>query len=200
MNMRRFAGILSAVLLIGLVQAPLLLGDEGVARERDLTRIRKKVEALRAWQLTEELDLDEETSSRLFPAMNEVDQERWAIEASNRKLMRTMSRSLEGSNPDPESINGILDELMANKRELNRVEEKHIERVRQILSPADTARYLLFQIRFQREIKKKAAEAYRGRRPPDSTYEDRNRSDDDGGAGGDGGGSSSGGGSHRGKK
>jgi len=200
MNMRRFAGILSALLLIGLVQVPLLLGDEGVTRERDLTRIRKKVEALRAWQLTEELNLDEETSSRLFPAMNEADQERWEIEASNRKLMREMSRSLQGPNPDSKRINKILNELMENRRELARVEEKHIERVREILSPADTARYLLFQIKFQREIKKKAAEAYRGRRLPDSTSEDRNMSDDDGGTGGHGGGSSSGGGSHRGSK
>lgn len=200
MNKRRLARILSVLLLLSLIQVPLLLGDEEIDRESDLTRVRKKIEALRAWQLTEELDLDEETSSRLFPAMSKADQERWKIEAGNRKLVRELSRAVEGQNPDPGKINRILDELTANRRALTRVEEEHIQRVRQILSPADTARYLLFQIRFQREIKQKAAEAYRDRKLPDSRSEDRKRSGNDGGEGSDGSGGSSGGGSHRGRR
>jgi hypothetical protein len=72
------------------------MADNELAGERDLTRVRKKVEALRAWQLTEVLNLDEETSSRLFPAMRQADQERWKIETRNRELVREMSHSLAG--------------------------------------------------------------------------------------------------------
>ena len=197
MNRKRLAGILCLFLLVGLAQAPLLMGDDGIGREKDLTRVRKKVEALRAWQLTEELDLDEKTSSQLFPAMRRADEERWRIEMSNRKLVREMSRSLQDQNPDPDRINRILDELQANRRELIRAEEKHIEQVRQILSPVDTARYLLFQIRFQREIKQKAAEAFRDRRKldggPGFGIDDRIMNNP-GGDGSDGSGGSSGGG------
>lgn len=203
MNIKRLAGILCLLLLAGLAQTSNLLGDDGIGREKDLTRVRKKVEALRAWQLTEELDLDEKTSSQLFPAMKRADQERWKIEMSNRKLVREMARSLQDQNPDPDNINRILDELQANRRELVRSEENHIKQVRQILSPVDSARYLMFQIRFQREIKQKAAEAFRDRRQseggPGIGLEDRFMDNNDGGGSRDGGGGSSSG-SNRGRR
>ena len=201
MKMRRLTEILCLLLLAGLVQAPLLMADDEMPRERDLKRVRKKVEALRAWQLTEVLNLDEGTSSKLFPAMRQADQERWKIEARNRELVREMSRSLAGQSPDPQRIDTILDELQSNRRELIRSEERHLERVRQILSPEDTARYLMFQIKFQREIKRKAAQAFRERKQSDDDtdrgnrdrYDDRDH--DNGGSGGsDSGGSGGGGG------
>jgi len=201
MKMRRLTEILCLLLLAGLVQAPLLMADDEMPRERDLKRVRKKVEALRAWQLTEVLNLDEGTSSKLFPAMRQADQERWKIEARNRELVREMSRSLAGQSPDPQRIDTILDELQSNRRELIRSEERHLERVRQILSPEDTARYLMFQIKFQREIKRKAARAFRERKQSDDDtdrgnrdrYDDRDH--DNGGSGGsDSGGSGGGGG------
>ena len=192
MKMRRLTGILCLLLLTGLLQTPPLMADNEMPREKDLTRVRKKVEALRAWQLTEVLNLDEETSSRLFPAMRQTDQERWKIESRNRELVREMSQSLERSNLDPRKIDGILDELLSNRMELVRVEARHLERVRQILSPEDTARYLLFQIRFQREIKRKAAQAFRDRRQQDGGDTDRGNRDryddrdhESGGFGGD---------------
>ena len=209
MKMRRLTGILCLLLLAGLVQAPLLMADDEMPRERDLKRVRKKVEALRAWQLTEVLNLDEGTSSKLFPAMRQADQERWKIEARNRELVREMSRSLAGQSPDPQRIDTILDELQSNRRELIRSEERHLERVRQILSPEDTARYLMFQIKFQREIKRKAARAFRERKQSDDDtdrgnrdrYDDRDHDNggsggsDNGGSGGsDSGGSGGGGG------
>ena len=175
MKMRRLTGILCLLLLTGLLQTPPLMADNEMPREKDLTRVRKKVEALRAWQLTEVLNLDEETSSRLFPAMRQTDQERWKIESRNRELVREMSQSLERSNLDPRKIDGILDELLSNRMELVRVEARHLERVRQILSPEDTARYLMFQIRFQREIKRKAAQAFRQRKQQDGDTDRGNR-------------------------
>jgi Spy/CpxP family protein refolding chaperone len=193
MNMRRLTRILCLLLLASLVQAPLLSADDKMAGERDLKRVRKKVEALRAWQLTEVLDLDEETISRLFPAMKQADQERWKIEARNRELVREMSRSLESRSTDSQRIDKILDELQSNRRELIRSEERHLERVRQILSPEDTARYLMFQIKFQREIKRKAAQAFRDRRRSDNDRGNGDRyNDSDSGSGGSGGGDGSG--------
>jgi len=197
MKKRRWTGLLCLLLLAGLVQAPLLLADDEMATEGDLSRVRKKVEALRAWQLTEELNLDEETSSQLFPAMRQADEERWELEANNRELVREMSRLLERNEPDSQRIDRILDELQANRRELAEVEQRHLERVRQILSPSDTARYLMFQIRFQREIRQKAAQAFRDRRRPgdDMVPGSRERDNNDRGSGGGGSGGGNGGGS-----
>lgn len=212
MVMRRLTGILCLLLLTGLVHASTGFADNGMDREGDLSRVRKKIEALRAWQLTEELELDEATSSKLFPAMKRADEARWKIERNNRDLVKEMARILERRRPDEKRINRILNELLANRRDLIRAEERHLERVRQILSPADTARYLIFQIKFQKNIRKKAAEAIRDGRllqdPSSRTSRDgystgdsdRGSSDGSGsgGAGSDGGkGSSDGGGDRR---
>ena len=201
MRTGRLTGILCLLLLAGLVQAPFLMADDEMVRERDLTQVRKKIEALRAWQLSEVLDMDEETNSRLFPAMRQADQERWKIESRNRQLVREMSQSLERRNPDAQKIDKILDELQSNRRELVRSEERHLERVRQILSPEDTARYLMFQIKFQKEIKRKAAQAYQDRRGfsgsdrnPERGYSGSGSSGGSDGGGSDGSGGSSGGG------
>ncbi|MDF1526696.1 MAG: hypothetical protein RRA15_09140 [bacterium] len=202
MKTGRLTGVLCLLLLMGPVQTPLLMADDGVARERDLTQVRKKVEALRAWQLSEVLNMDEETSSQLFPAMRQADQERWNLEFRNRQLVREMSQSLENRNPDPQKIDKILDELQSNRRELVRSEERHLERVRQILSPEDTARYLMFQVKFQKEIKRKAVQAYQDRRGssdsdmnPERGYSGSGSSGGSDGGGSDGSGSDGSGGS-----
>ena len=200
MVMRRLTGILCLLLLTGLVQASTGFADNGMDREGDLTRVRKKIEALRASQLTEELELDEATSSKLFPAMKRADEARWKIEKSNRELVKELVRTLERRKPDEKKINRILNELQANRRDLIKAEEIHLERVRQILSPADTGRYLIFQIKFQRNIRNKAAEAVRDRRLSDDSTDrgfrgrtsDMDRDSDEYGS--DGKGSSGGGG------
>ncbi|UCF30698.1 MAG: hypothetical protein JSV26_11725 [bacterium] len=161
--------------------------------ERDISRVRKKVEALRAWMLTEELDLDEATSSRLFPAIREMDEQRHQIEAENRRIVRRMAQEVESDRVDRPWISQALDILQENRKEMARVEEGHLIRVRTILSPEDTARYVLFQIRFQRELRERMSRYPRQRGDTrDSTRPDR----DSGGRGGtQGGGESSGGGS-----
>lgn len=205
MKLRGYLGFWCLILVVSLVQVPLVKAADELAGEKDLTRVRKKVEALRAWELTEALNLDEDTSSRLFPAMREADQERWRIESRNRDLVREMSKYLERRNPDPRAINRVLDELQSNRRELNQVEERHLERVRQILSPIDTARYLMFQIKFQREIRRKMAEAMKERRQIDGEpaqrtrdrMNDRNSPDSDSGSDSGGGRGGNGGGGRR---
>ena len=73
-------------------------------------------------------------------------------------LARLLMRFYE---PDAGEIDDILDQLQANRMEMARVEEQHMERIRQILSPEDAARYLIFTLRFQKELREKAARAFR---------------------------------------
>ena len=129
--------------------------DRRVPGEEEIGRVRKKVEAMRAWRLTEELDLDEEMAARLFPAMRRSDRQRQEIEADNRRIIRLVSAELEKPEPDPDVVDKALDELIKNRRRIFRNEEDHLQDVRKILSPEDTARYLLFQVKFQKEIRER---------------------------------------------
>ena len=94
---RKFGSVLTvAVLSFALLVPAVPVGAEEMAKEGDLKRVRKKVDALRAWRLTEELNLDEGTSAKLFPAMREADEERRRIEVRNRELVREMAREVAG--------------------------------------------------------------------------------------------------------
>jgi hypothetical protein len=200
---KRFGIVLTVAVLSFVLLVPAVpVGAEEMAKEGELKRVRKKVEALRAWKLTEELNLDEEKSAKLFPAMREADEERRQIHVRNRELIREMARELAGEGTGPARIDEILDELTANRREMNRAEERHLSRVRQILDSEGTARYLMFQLRFERDMKRKAAEAFQERRRGGEGPESRRGGDDSGtGAGSDSGsGEGSGSGSGNGRK
>jgi septal ring factor EnvC (AmiA/AmiB activator) len=191
-NVSRIFSVCLLLLLIPAVVFPAGI-EKSVPMEDDLARVRKKVEALRAWQLTEELDLDQETIAKLFPAMKEADDDRWRIESDNRALTRKMNRLMEKKRPDPDGLNRLLDQLQSNGMELARVEDRHLTKIRSILSPEDSVRYLMFQIRFQRELREKAAYAFREGRGLSDGDSERSRSGSDSGEGKSGGnGSSSG--------
>jgi hypothetical protein len=213
--LRRFGIVLTVAALSFVLLVPAVpVGAEEMAKEGELKRVRKKVEALRAWRLTEELNLDEGTSARLFPAMREADEERRQIHVRNRELIREMTRELAGEGTGPARIDEILDELTANRREMFRAEERHLNRVREILDSEGTARYLMFQLRFERELKRKAAEAFQERRKtgdgprgPRGSVDGSGSGDDSGsdsgsgsgGGSGNGSGNGSGGGSGKGR-
>ncbi|NOY86798.1 MAG: periplasmic heavy metal sensor [Deltaproteobacteria bacterium] len=164
--------IIFALFLVGALQGTARAEDwKNPPSEQDISRVRKKIETLRAWKLTEFLNLDEQTSARLFPAMREADEGRQKIEAENRKLVRRMAQILKSDDINQAEIAKILDRLQKNRREEALIEERHFKKVRSILSPADTARYILFQIRFQQEIRKRIAQSGRdGRNSRDSGF------------------------------
>ncbi len=164
--------IVFALFLVGALQGAARAEDwKDSPSEQDISRVRKKIETLRAWKLTEFLNLDEQTSARLFPAMREADEGRQRIEAENRKLVHRMAQILKSGDINQAEMAKILDRLQENRREMAQIEERHFKKVRSILSPADTARYILFQIRFQQEIRKRIAQSGRdGRNSRDSGF------------------------------
>ncbi len=148
-------------------------GWNDLPSEQDISRVRKKLETLRAWELTKYLELNEETSARLFPAIRDADEQRLKIQAENRGLVRRMRESLEADSPLTEEINEYLDRLQQNRKEMARIEVEHMERVRSILSTEDTARYLLFLVRFQREVRERISKASQDRRKNRSESRER---------------------------
>lgn len=187
--------ILLVAVILGLLAAPTPSPAEndpwqGPPGEEDLANIRKKIETLRAWRLSEELDLDEKSRAKLFAAMKDADEEGWRIEALNWEMMRELKGELEERQPDPRRIEALLDRLQENRMEKARAESRHLARVREILSPEDTARYLMFQVAFQRELRDRAVRAFRegeegGKHESDSGSR-RDRGGDGGSSGGDG--------------
>ena len=124
-------------------------------------KVRKRIETLRMWKLTKDLDLDEKTSAQLFPLLNRYDKKRAEIENTMQENMKELRESLREKREG--QLRGILDRLEQNHKAMQSLKDAEWEETKKILTIEQQARYVIFLQEFDREIRKIIAEA-RGRR------------------------------------
>jgi len=123
--------------------------------------IREKVEILRIWELTRILDLDEETASRFFPMLHKYEQERAEIRQSIREDKRKLREAVEDESH--RKVKRILKRLEKKQKVLQKVNEEEREELKDILTIEQQAKFILFQHKFARDVKKIVAEVKRRR-------------------------------------
>lgn len=170
--MRRLAGI--AIIVLGLVgsaaradaqprrdgsatPAP-RAGEPGAAppgpaERRNLERreqIKKRIRAMRAYTLTEELALDEQTAGRLFPVLARYDDETDKLLERRVELQRRLRRA--DTMRDPRAIDRLIDDAVGNQRSFSELEDRRIADLRKILTPVQTAKLLIVLPALERKI------------------------------------------------
>ena len=126
------------VLLLALVLgAPTVMAQpRGRGAQAPLDRretIKKKIRALRAYTLTEELKLDEPTAAKLFPVLA-----KWDDVTDKLLVARTdLTRQLEGAGAikDARAVDKLIDEALANQKAFWDLEDKRLAELRKILTP-----------------------------------------------------------------
>jgi Spy/CpxP family protein refolding chaperone len=129
-------------------------------------KIKERIRALRAYTLTEQLDLDEATAAKLFPALAKYDDEFDKLLLARADLQRRLEAA--GSMKDPSAIDKLVDEAVANQKALWATEEQRLVQLRKILTPAQTARVLVVLPAMERKIQnqlKRAAKKPAARAP-----------------------------------
>ncbi len=142
--------------------------------------IKKKIRALRAYTLTEELKLDEATAAKLFPVLA-----KWDDVTDKLLVARTdLTRQLEGAAAikDPRAVDKLIDDAIANQKAFWDLEDRRLAELRKILTPAQTARLVVVLPAFERRIQNQLRKAIlnqrgggagrRGRAIDDSDDED----------------------------
>jgi hypothetical protein len=136
-------------------------------------QIKKKIRALRAYTLTEELELDEQTATRLFPVLSRYDDDfdrllEQRVEI-HRRLRRAAARdgaragARDGSH-DTRAIDRLIDEAAANQRAFWDLQDKRLVTLRKILTPSQTAKLLVVLPSLERRIENQLRKAIQ-RRP-----------------------------------
>lgn len=122
-------------------------------------RIKQRIRALRAYTLTEELQLDERTAGKLFPLLAKFDDEFDKL----LEARATIEHRLEGSAQvtDPKQLDKLIDDAIANQRAMWDTEEKRLAELRKILTPAQTARVLVVLPAMERKIQHQLRRAVR---------------------------------------
>jgi hypothetical protein len=113
-------------------------------------QIKKKIRALRAYTLTEELRLDELTATRLFPVLSRYDDETDRLLEKRVEVQRRLRRA--DTMRDARTIDRVIDDAIANQRSFWELEDKRVAELRKILTPSQTAKLLVVLPALERKI------------------------------------------------
>lgn len=113
-------------------------------------QIKKKIRAVRAYALTEELSLDEATASRLFPLLARYDDETDRLLEKRIEIQRRLRRV--DAMRDTRAIDRLIDEALANQRGFWDLEDRRIAELRKVLSPGQTAKLLIVLPALEKKI------------------------------------------------
>jgi hypothetical protein len=134
--------------------------------------VKKKIRAMRAYTLTDELGLDEKAAAKLFPILAKWDDVTDKLLQARVDIQRRLT-----STTDAKQLDKLIDEAVANQKAFWDLEDKRLAELRKVLTPAQTARLLVVLPAFERKIQNQLKRAINrrgggGRAAPDDIDED----------------------------
>jgi hypothetical protein len=132
---------------------------DAVADRRE--RIKKRIRALRAYTLTDELALDEDTAARLFPILSKYDDEIGKRLTARTKLQKELEAATDKG--DDKATDKAIDDLVANQKALWEIDEKRFAELRKVLTPAQSAKLLVVLPALERKVQRMLQRAINGR-------------------------------------
>lgn len=145
-------------------------------RQNKVERVKKRIRALRAYTLVEELGLDAKDSERLFPILDKYDEEFEKLYIDRAQLQKQLDAS--DSTKDRKQLDRLIDDSLSNQRAIWNLEEKRVADVRKILTPAQVAKMLVVLPALERRIQNQLRNAL-GKRPGAQKGKARDLADDD---------------------
>lgn len=131
-------------------------GDPAAVADRR-EAVKKKIRAMRAYLLTEELELDERGAARLFPVLARYDDETDKL-LERRLDIQDRLRRIHPAR-DAKAAERAIDDAIANQREFWELEDRRIAELRKILTPGQTARLLVVLPDLERRIRNQLSRA-----------------------------------------
>lgn len=120
-------------------------------------KIKKRIRALRAYTLTEELNLDEKTAGKLFPLLAKYDDDFDKLLLARAELEKQLDAA--GTQTDSKGVDKLIDDAAANQKALWDTEVKRLADLRKILTPQQVARTLVVLPKMERQIQNQLRKA-----------------------------------------
>jgi hypothetical protein len=153
-------------------------GDRaGVTPVERRERIKKRIRALRAYTLTDELDLDEAGAGKLFPILAKYDDEIGKVLVERAKLRQSLAAAIAKRNP--KATDRAIDDLVANQKAIWAIDEKRFAELRKVLTPTQAGRLLVVLPALERKVQNMLSRAVAGGRAGGRAGRGRARDDED---------------------
>jgi len=114
---------------------------------------RDKIKMLRTWRLIDELDLTDEQSARFFPIMKEFDRRQEELNHGRRRIINELVDVLREEKPSEKKLQEKIAAIRKNGAQLRKNREDFFDKAAKILSLKQQAQLILFQERFERNLK-----------------------------------------------
>jgi Spy/CpxP family protein refolding chaperone len=121
--------------------------------EEKREEVRKKINAVRIWRLTEALKLDADASVKLSSLLSSFDHQRRDIHRDQTKTMNTLRSAIRSQKPDGSQIKTCLEKLEKDHHALQELTNNEMSGLKNILTIEQQARYVVFQNDFTREMR-----------------------------------------------
>ena len=115
--------------------------------------IRKKIETVRIWRLTEALKLDANTSAKLSSLLSSLDHQRREIQHEQMGTLNMLQQSLKSPKIEEARLKSDLDKLEKNYHAMQELKNKEMSSLKNLLTIEQQARYVIFQQEFMREMR-----------------------------------------------
>lgn len=135
---------------------------EASPEQRD--KLLKRIRLVRMYALTEALDLDEATAAKLFPFLKTLDAKRKDHEARKKEHTKALRKMVRAENFPPKKVDEHIAALAQLKIERAESQAEETEGLKEILSPAQRAKYVMVREKLEQEIRRTIREHRRERR------------------------------------
>jgi Spy/CpxP family protein refolding chaperone len=125
------------------------LNKPPTAQQQDT--VRKRIESMKMWKLTKDLDLDEATSAKLFPIINKYDKKKADIYENLRTRMQEIKTSLDDKKTD--QLKDLIVKVEENRKALQGVTDEEWAEVKRVLTIEQQAKFILSRQEFGRQMR-----------------------------------------------
>jgi Spy/CpxP family protein refolding chaperone len=140
--------------------------DPSVIMPQRRERVEKRVQTMRMWKMTEELNLSEEQSTKFLPLLNEMDRKMEVIRHSRQEALGKLGDLSWDTKAKSEEINKLLDNLEDLEAQQMALRKQFRKDVSGILMPDQIGRMVLFNLRFP-EMMRESIRDFEGRHGDD---------------------------------
>jgi hypothetical protein len=112
----------------------------------------KLIEAIKIWKISEFLELDEDQMIAFFPKLKKIEKHRRESYKQRREMLEKMKKQLDKRQSD-EAIKKTIDEVMTFDKQTKEREQELREEIMSVLTVTQQAKLLIFEERFEREIR-----------------------------------------------
>jgi|GEM_PF-4508568 Spy/CpxP family protein refolding chaperone len=114
--------------------------------------VRRQLDQIKIWQMTKDLNLPNEKAEKFFPIYNSYVNELRETAAKRRDLVKQLDQMLQQGAKDDE-ISKQVDKITKIDEQLAEQHKHFINSLKGILTPTEIAKYIVFEQKFQREIR-----------------------------------------------